>query len=207
MPVSSPLYSSAPAKEPHEVDGADRDARGVLQERYLREVYRYVLRRVPRQEEAEDITAEVFASAFAALPQFRGQCPPYLWLLQIARRKIIDARRRRLARHETLASELADDPLAADAIWQALPAPGGPETELTRAEARRVLRGLIAELNPDQQQALSLKYWEGLSIAEIAVVMGRSRSSVTSLLHRARVALSRSGRSYFLGEDEETSHE
>jgi RNA polymerase sigma-70 factor (ECF subfamily) len=140
MPVSSPLYSSAPAKEPHEVEGADRDARAVLQERYLREVYRYVLRRVPRPEEAEDITAEVFASAFAALPQFRGQCSPYLWLLQIARRKIIDARRRRLARREMLASELADEATAADEIWEALPAPGGPEVELTRAEAQRVLR-------------------------------------------------------------------
>jgi RNA polymerase sigma-70 factor (ECF subfamily) len=112
-----------------------------------------------------------------------------------------------MARRETLASELADEATAAHEIWQALPAPGGPEAELTRAEARRVLRELIAALNPDQQQALSLKYWEELSIAEIAVVMGRSPSSVTSLLHRARVALSRSGRSYFLGDDGETSHE
>jgi RNA polymerase sigma-70 factor (ECF subfamily) len=207
MPVSSPLYPSAPTEEPHEVDGADLAALTVLQERYLREVFRYVLRRVPRQEEAEDITAEVFASAFAALPQFRGQCPPYLWLLSIARRKIIDARRRRMARRETLASELAHEARVAAEIWQGLPAPGGPESELTQAEARRVLRELIAELNPDQQEALSLKYWEGLSIAEIATVMGRSPSAVTSLLHRARMALFRSGRGYFLGEDEETSHE
>jgi RNA polymerase sigma factor (sigma-70 family) len=137
------------------VDGADLAALAMLQERYLREVFRYVLRRVPRHEEAEDITAEVFAAAFAALPQFRGQCPPYLWLLTIARRKIIDARRRRMARRETLASELADEPTAANEIWQGLPAFGGLEAELTRAEARRVLRELIADLNPDQQQLLA----------------------------------------------------
>jgi RNA polymerase sigma-70 factor, ECF subfamily len=207
MSLSYSLSSSAPAKEAHTVDGADLAALAVLQERYLREVFRYVFRRVPRQEEAEDLTAEVFASAFAALPQFRGQCPPAVWLFRIARRKIIDAQRRRTTRRETLASELADDATAAAAIWEALPAPGGPEAALTRAEARLVLRELIARLNPDQQEALALKYWEGLSIAEIAIVMERSASSVTSLLHRAREALFRSGRSYFLGEDEETCHE
>jgi DNA-directed RNA polymerase specialized sigma24 family protein len=53
-----------------------------------------VSRRVPGQEEAEDITAEVFAAAFVGLPRFRGHCPPYLWLLGIARRKIADALRR-----------------------------------------------------------------------------------------------------------------
>src|SRR5207253_1579137 len=80
-----------------------------LHERYLEDVFRYVLRRVPRREEAEDITAEVFAAAFAGLPRFRGQCPPYLWLLGIARRQIAIALRRRVARRETLASELDDE--------------------------------------------------------------------------------------------------
>jgi RNA polymerase sigma factor (sigma-70 family) len=77
-----------------------------LHERYLAEMFRYVLRRVPRLEEARDITTEVFAAAFLALPRFRGHCPPFPWLLSIARRKIIDAGRRRAARRETLASEL-----------------------------------------------------------------------------------------------------
>jgi DNA-directed RNA polymerase specialized sigma24 family protein len=44
---------------------------------------------------------------------------------------------------------------------------------------------------------------EELSVAEIAVVMGRSVASVKSLLQRARAALHRRGRAYFLGDDEE----
>jgi DNA-directed RNA polymerase specialized sigma24 family protein len=51
-----------------------------LYERYLEDVYRYVWQRVPSVEEAEDITAEVFAAAAAGLSRFRGQCPTYLWL-------------------------------------------------------------------------------------------------------------------------------
>jgi RNA polymerase sigma-70 factor, ECF subfamily len=207
MAISSSLDSSVQMENSRAVDAADLATVAVLQERYLREVFRYVLRRVPRQDEAEDITAEVFAAAFAGLARFRGDCPPYLWLLTIARRKIIDAQRRRAARRETLASELADEESAAAEIWHALPSADQPEAALTQAEARRVLRELIGGLTPEQQEALSLKYWEGLSIDEIAVVMGRSPGSVTSLLHRARASLFRRGRSYFLGDDEDTSHD
>src|SRR5205814_1736758 len=108
---------------------------------------------------------EVFAAAAVGLPRFRGDCPPYLWLLSIARRQIARAQRRRAARRETLASELADPTL-----WEALAAVEGPESAVMRAEARRVLGELVARLNPDQREALMLKHMERLSVAEIAVV-------------------------------------
>jgi RNA polymerase sigma-70 factor, ECF subfamily len=168
-----------------------------LHARYLTDVFRYVLRRVPRQEEAEDITAQVFAAAFEGLSRFRGQCSPYLWLLGIARRQIAIALRRRAGRRETLASELEGDVEDADPLWTALAASEGPEAALMRAESRRVLRELVARLNPDQREALMLQYVERLSAAEIAVVMGRSPTSVYSLLKRARAKLYREGRTYF----------
>jgi RNA polymerase sigma-70 factor, ECF subfamily len=183
------------------MERADRATAAELHERYLPDVYRYVFQRVPRVEEAEDITAEVFAAAAAGLPRFRGQCPPYLWLLSIARRKIIDARRRRKARRETLASELADEEPDDRALWEAMGELESPEAALMRAEARRVLRELVAQLNPDQREALMLQYMERLAVAEIAVVMGRSPASIYSLLKRARAALHRHGRSYFLGDE------
>jgi DNA-directed RNA polymerase specialized sigma24 family protein len=52
------------------------------------------MQRVARRE-AERITAEVFAAAAAGLPRFRGECAPYLWLLEIARRRIAETRGRR----------------------------------------------------------------------------------------------------------------
>jgi RNA polymerase sigma-70 factor, ECF subfamily len=168
-----------------------------LHARYLTNVFRYVLRRVPRQEEAEDITAQVFAAAFEGLSGFRGQCPPHLWLLGIARRQIAVSLRRRAARRETLASEMEGEAEEADLIWTALAASEGPEAAALRAESRRVLRRLVAELNPDQREALMLQHVERLSAAEIAVVMGRSVSSVYSLLKRARAKLYQQGRQYF----------
>src|SRR5439155_504737 len=89
-----------------------------LYERYLQDVYRYVWQRVSSVDEAEDIVAEVFAAAAAGLSRFRAQCPPYLWLLSIARRQIALARRRRATRRETLASELAADSVDAESLWE-----------------------------------------------------------------------------------------
>lgn len=188
---------------------ADWATAAVLHERYLEAVFRYVLRRVPSVPEAEDITAEVFAAAAASLPRFHGRChrlsgrkadAPYLWLLGIARRKIADSLRRRAARREVLHSEMAGDGPESDPLWETLVAVEGPEAALVRAEARQVVRDLVAGLSPDQREALMLQYMEQLSVAEIAAVMGRSVGSVTSLLKRARAMLHRRGRGYFVEE-------
>jgi RNA polymerase sigma-70 factor (ECF subfamily) len=188
------------------LDGMSR-AEGItaaeLHERYLESVYRYVWHRVSSVEEAEDVTAEVFAAATAGLSRFRGDCPPYLWLLSIARRQIALARRRRAGRRETLASELAPAAPSAASLWEMLTAVEGPESTVLRAEARRVFDALVAGLNPDQREALMLHYMERLSVAEISVVMARSPGSVYQLLHRARTTLYRRGRAYFLGDDED----
>jgi RNA polymerase sigma-70 factor (ECF subfamily) len=185
------------------VDRSESATAAALHECYLEDVYRYVRRRVPRREEAEDITAEVFAAAFVELPRFRGHCSPYLWLLGIARRQIAISLRRSAARRELLASELSHEAEDTDRLWKTLIAEG-PEAALTRAEARGVVHELLDQLSADQREAVLLRYVERLSAAEIAVVMGRSPASVNSLLQRARASIYRRGRAYFLDDEGET---
>jgi RNA polymerase sigma-70 factor, ECF subfamily len=185
------------------MDSADRIDAAALHQRYLKEVFRYVSRRVPRRE-AEDITMQVFAAALESLPRFRGDCAPHVWLLQIAHRKVTDALRRRAARPELLASELAGREPGSDPIVEALaPVREGPEAVLERSETRRVIRHLVDQLSRDQREALLLQYVEELSIAEIAVVMARSPAAVNGLLQRARATLFKRGKQYFLGHGEE----
>jgi RNA polymerase sigma-70 factor, ECF subfamily len=187
---------------PDRMSRLDRATLSALYQRHLKDVLHYVLRRVPRIEEAEDITAEVFAAAAVGLSRFRGHCPPYLWLLSIARRQIALARRQ-AARRETLVSELAPETSEAEALWESLAAAEGPETAAMRAEARRVLRELVSRLNADQREALMLHYLEQLPLADVALVMGRSPGSVKGLLQRARASLYLHGRTYFAGEEKE----
>ena len=176
---------------------------GALQERFLTDVYRYVYRRLPHVQEAEDVTAEVFAAAFHSLPRFRGNSSPYAWLLGIARRKVADSLRWRSRRRETLVTDLATDESGAnDFINAAAPHEDGPEATMQRAEARATLRRIVGELKEEQREALLLQYVEGLSVAEIAVVMQRSTAAVNSLLQRARAAIFREGKGYFLDQSE-----
>jgi RNA polymerase sigma-70 factor (ECF subfamily) len=183
---------------------ADWATAAVLHKRYLKDVFRYVSRRVPRQE-VDDVTMQVFATALEALPRFRGECPPRIWLLKIAHGKVVDALRRRASRRETLASELADAEQGTDPLADTLASTAeGPETVFERVEARRMIRHLVDQLNKDQREALLLQYVEELPVAEIAVIMGRSAAAIDSLLQRARATLFRLGRSYFLDNGEES---
>ena len=164
-----------------------------LHERYLADVYSYVARRVPDRQEAEDVTAEVFAAAFVALPRQRGLNGPYPWLLGIARRKIADALRRR-GRDEGRTSALTEEMPAASSDL--------PEAALARQERALLIHEMLAALPENQREALLLHYVEDLPQAHVAAVLGRSPAAVNSLLQRARAAVYRQGHDYFLGESE-----
>lgn len=164
-----------------------------LQEHYLPDVFRFVRRRLARQEDAEDATAEVFAAALEALPKRRREDDPRLWLLGIARRKVADVLRRQTRRRETLTTEM---PHGAEPAQ-----PSALHADLERLEAVREVRRLVDGLRPDQRDALLLHYLEDLSVAEIATVLRRSPAAVNSLLQRARAAVYRAGQGYFLDQD------
>jgi len=157
---------------------------------YLDDVYRYCTRRLARREDAEDACAETFAAAFEGWPRFRGEVEVRLWLLGIARRKVADALRKQARRREI---ELAPDFDAPDASPH-----HSPPSAWQRAENRQAMRRLLTNLKDPQREALLLKYVEELSVEQIAVVMGRSKASVNSLLQRARERVFRDGKSYFL---------
>ena len=188
--ASGPPAGEALASEPLTAEALHR--------RHYDEVFRYVSRRVPRREDAEDITAEVFAAAFAALPRCRRD-QPYLWLLGVARRKIIDLNRHKRARPETLAAEMGrpGEGLEAGPAVGA-PAPVGPEAHMLAAERLQAIRRLVDGLKEEQREALLLQQVERLSQAEIGRVMGKSPAAVNSLLQRARQTLYARGRAYFL---------
>jgi RNA polymerase sigma-70 factor, ECF subfamily len=174
-----------------------------LYAQYLDVVYRYVARRVHPPEEAEDITAEVFAAAIQMLPRFRGECRPETWLLGIANRKVADTLRRRQRRRETLTTDLGHATQDTTALLDALLAPtASPEVQTLRAEAQQLVRALVNGLKSEQREALLLQYVEELSVAEIAIVMRKSPAAVNSLLQRARQAISRQARGYFTDERE-----
>ena len=145
-----------------------------LYDRALPQVFGYLRRRVGDAAVAEDLTAETFLAAVAAVKERRVADLTIAWLIRVARNKLVD-HWRRVAREERglrLASE-EDDASADDAA-----------IHFDRMRAHEVL----AELGAHHRAALTLRYVDGLSVPEVADHLGRTVHATEALLVRARRA-------------------
>ncbi len=82
--------------------GGETDAFAQLYDRHVDAIYRYVLLRVPTQEQAEDITEDVFLRAWQNLGQFRPERPILHWLYRIAHNRTVDEHRRKAQQNTSL---------------------------------------------------------------------------------------------------------
>ena len=148
-----------------------REAFGVLYDRYLNAVYGYCHRMLGDRLAAEDANSTVFTKALSALPSYQARSFRS-WLFAIAHNVIVDELRGRRA---TLPLE------AAGAVFD--PDPSPEELAITALE-RQALRELLPCLSADQQHVLALRI-SGLTAAEIAAAMGRPRNAIDGIHHRA----------------------
>ena len=156
---------------------SDRNAFAVLYRRHYRLLADHVYRRTGDAHVTEDIVADVFLTALRTLPRYRYRgVPVRFWLLRIAT-NAVNHWARRLRRRPTTALE--PDRLSAPA------AEGNPDNI---AEIQRARQALLT-LPPKFQSVLSLRYFESLSVVEIATVIGCGVGTVKSRLARAREAL------------------
>jgi RNA polymerase sigma-70 factor, ECF subfamily len=141
----------------------------------LPQVYGYLLPRCGNTAVAEDLTAETFTAAVAA--SRAGDIPDLTvaWLVGVARHKLAD-HWRRVAREEQRLTAVAD--LA--------PGTTDPWPEVLDAGAAYAA---LARLPVPQRAALTLRYLDGLPVAEVAGYLGRSVHATETLLVRARAAL------------------
>jgi len=163
-----------------------------LQAKSLDTVFGYLVLRCDRREDAEDLTSEVFAAAVTAIGSFRGEAQVETWLVSIARRKLLDAARRRRRRPEVLEAELSYSAGDAVDLSAAFPVAGDlddPEGSLLRREQIAQIRRAVTALPELQREVLWLRCVHELSVAETARVVRRSENAVKALLHRARASL------------------
>ena len=134
----------------------------------------YVLRRTQSPDDAADVLAEVFLTAWRRLAEVPPDDQARPWLYGVARRTLANHHRGQ-RRRSTLADRLREE-LAT--VHRAEHHTG----EL--AEAAAAFRSLPAA----DRELLALAGWEGLDAGEIAVVLGCSRNAARIRLHRAGVA-------------------
>ncbi|GAB4448186.1 MAG: sigma-70 family RNA polymerase sigma factor [Anaerolineales bacterium] len=158
----------------------DRDAFGLLYERYVDRIFNYVYYRTGNLHDAEDLTARVFQRAMNHIHNYTDRGIPFsAWLYRIAHNLVANWHRDRSRKQEI---PLDDVPI--------LPSRGDhPEKNLVRSQEQEALLKLIRRLPAERQHLLILKFVENLSNAEIGAIMGRSEGAIKSLYHRTLLAL------------------
>ena len=142
----------------------------------LPEVYGYLLARCGDRWLAEDLTSETFAAAVSALERGLVDEVTNGWLIVVARRRLIDHWRR--------AARV--DPTSSDRFLLTEPEVGPDWTEPMDVVRCRCA---LARLAGHHRAVLTLRYVDGLSVADVAREIGRGYEATEALLYRARNAL------------------
>jgi RNA polymerase sigma-70 factor (ECF subfamily) len=162
----------------------NHDALAVIVDRYQRLVFSVALRIVKDEGEAEDVVQIVFTDIFKRAEQFdasRGTLK--MWLLQYAYSRSIN-RHRYLEQRQFYSQVDVDDlnPLGFSA--------GRNRSEgLSTAEVGRLLEQAIHSLKPNQQTAITLVYFEGLTLEEAAQRTGETLAAIRNQYYRGLMKL------------------
>jgi len=162
--------------------GGDREAFGLLVERYMRRAYLQALGLVGSREDALDLSQEAFARAFRARHTLDPDRPFYAWLYQILRRLCFNFRRDRRVRRTLL--ERDGTAWLTEAAARA--APPSPGEAFERAELSKRVAAAIEDLPDREREVLVLKEFEDLKYREIADLVGVPVGTVMSRLYSAR---------------------
>ena len=151
----------------------DPDAFGILVSRYYDACWRFAYHMLGEQSDAEDVLQETYLRAYLAIgryderDQFRG------WLFRILTnqcRNALTARGRRSRRfvQDEIAIELA----------------AAPPTGVLRDVEDATLSRALAQLDPNQREALLLKFSEGLEYTEMSAMTGMGESALKMRVKR-----------------------
>ena len=168
--------------------GGDRDAFGVLVERYQGRAYRLALRVLRNEDSARDAVQDAFLKAYSALPKFQGRSSFYTWLYRLVMNQCLDMKRRDKSERHVEWEEGGVGETGAGAP----PAPEvdgvrfAPAASLMRQELRQQLAAAIERLPDGPRETLMLREVDGFSYAEIAEVQKIPKGTVMSRLHYAR---------------------
>ena len=162
------------------VRAGDDDAFRELVERHSRAVFRVAYRVTGRVEDAEDVVQETFLKAYRQLDRFEARANFRTWLHRIATNCAVDLLRARPKR------EVAEEP---ETLERAPGTPAGemppPERSLLGVQITERLTSAMTLLTEMERATFTLRHFEGLSIEEIAGMLGLKTGAAKHSIFRA----------------------
>lgn len=166
----------------HRAQEGSAEAFGELYRIYLDTVFRYIYHRVSTRALAEDLAGETFLRALRRITTFSWQGRDFgAWLVTIARNLVADHFKSSRHRMEITTGEMLD----AGEVERS------PEDSVLERLSNEVLLDAVGRLNDHQRECITLRFLQGLSVAETAEVMGKNGPTIKALQYRAVRTLAR----------------
>src|SRR5665213_231218 len=156
-----------------------------LIELYQHRLLRYLLFLTGRREVAEDLFQETWMRVLLRGGQYNGKARFDTWLFTIARNLVIDLSRKRTMASLDEMSEVTEDGRSFEI---AMDGPS-PLEQLQERENCAEVGEVLLKLEPNYREVLVLRFYEELSLEEIAGVTRAPLSTVKSRLYRGLAAL------------------
>ena len=167
----------------------DKQAFGILVEKYQMKLHRLISRMVRDQSEIDDIVQDSFIKAYRAINNFRGDSAFYTWLYRIgintAKNHLVSLGRRPKALDSIEIEEIENFDDASE-----LKNRETPETVMMSNQIAVTVNNAIDHLPSELKEAISMRELDGLSYEEISEIMGCPIGTVRSRIFRAREAIS-----------------
>jgi RNA polymerase sigma-70 factor (ECF subfamily) len=164
----------------------DSEAFGLIYDRYMDTVFRFIYFRVGNRQLAEDLTADTFLRALKRIGSFTWQGRDLgAWLVTIARNLVADHFKSGRYRLEVTTGDVLD------ADREDRGPEGSPEAAVVDHITNVALLTAVTHLNPEQQECIVLRFLHGFSVAETAQAMGKNDGAIKALQYRAVRALHR----------------
>jgi RNA polymerase sigma-70 factor, ECF subfamily len=152
---------------------------------YWRKVFNVAYKFVGRQDEAEDLTQDIFLKLFKSLKTFDRRANFSTWLISVSRNLCIDHYRSMRREHDVVTHDV-------DVVTLARPsASDSPQAALEQRDRVALLRAALDTLAPSLRTAVMLRDIQELSYQEIAEKLGVPEGTVKSRINRGRAELSR----------------
>jgi len=168
----------------------DTVAVSTIYQTYVGVIHRYIAYRVSSEQDAEDLTAEVFVRMVESIGRYEDRGVPFeAWLYRIAATRVADFHRKNKRRPQVELNEtlMSDGDL--------------PETHILDQQESKTVREAVLQLTDEEQTILVMRFVERKSHKEVADTLNKSVTAVKSAQHRALVRLSS-----LLGSDEKARH-
>jgi len=165
-----------------QAQSGDREAFAALYREYMPSVYKFLFYRLNGNKAmAEDFTAEVFLRALRKIGDYTWTGANFgAWLMRIARNLVLDHAKSSRAKRELLNDEMPE-------------AEPDDETSTETAVMRNALNGdlygAIKRLSPDQRDVITMRFIQGMEVAEVAEALGKKEGTIRTLQFRGLKAM------------------